>query len=183
MTVDNEKFDALLMGLAQQHEGGVLEFIDTYFSFLARKTDFYTGASVETCRKMVLDKFEKYKDIALKEKELKTAELLEAEKKKKERERKRKEEENEELNGPKIKELTEEEAEKLEKKLAMESSPAKESISTTTPPPESDDKNSEEEEDPKDKGKLQPNEGNGCDLPNYRWTQTLQEVEVSSILI
>lgn len=35
-----------------------------------------------------------------------------------------------------------------------------------------------DDDDPKEKGKLKPNSGNGCDLPNYKWTQTLEEIEV-----
>ena len=40
----------------------------------------------------------------------------------------------------------------------------------------------EEEEDEKDKGKLKPNTGNGADLPNYRWGQTLGDVEVIAVV-
>jgi len=37
----------------------------------------------------------------------------------------------------------------------------------------------DEEEDEKDKDKLKPNSGNGADLPNYKWNQTLVDVEVN----
>lgn len=32
-----------------------------------------------------------------------------------------------------------------------------------------------------DRRKLKPNKGNGCNLKNYRWTQTMETLEVRSI--
>lgn len=76
-----------------------------------------------------------------------------------------------------IKELTDEEAEKLQKEIDMEKNidKSKPAEVPTAEKAEDDD----DDVDEKDKGKLKPNSGNGCDLENYKWTQTLQDIEVS----
>lgn len=40
-----------------------------------------------------------------------------------------------------------------------------------------------DEDDPLEVGKLLPNSGNGCDLDKYKWTQTLQEIEVRTQVV
>lgn len=177
MVESEEKFDGILLALAQQHPDGIIELLDTFFSFLARKTDFYTGAPPEVGEKMVLEKFKKYQKVAYAEDEKKKAEREEQERRKEERRKKKEMEEKEAANQPKIKELTDEEADALEKKLAAKS----ENSPVQSPKEEKEQEKKEkgeEEEDEDSKGKIKPNAGNGCDLENYRWTQTLQEVEV-----
>ncbi|EGD77167.1 nuclear movement protein nudC [Salpingoeca rosetta] len=197
-----ERFDGLLLSMAQQMEGGIDQLLDVYFSFLLRKTDFFTGASKEHAKQLVMSKFEKYSKIA--------------EQKKKEKQQEEEDDAEEEEvvlpdDGSKIQELTDEQAAKLEQQLkkkedkkqhtkkqpatsssseakaADASSAAKKSKSTATPLPNAanpDDLSAEDSGDEdgdgnkQPNGKLRPNTGNGANLPNYSWIQTLQDLEV-----
>jgi len=170
----SEKFDGILLGVAQQCEGGVQEMLDIIFEFLARKTDFYTGGGEGTAEKLVLEKFRKHGKAAWEEQKRKKARHEEEDKKRKER----REKEEQELNSqPKILEVTEEEAKKIE---AEEKAKKGTETPTTTPAAASEKKKEEndEEEDENDKSKIKPNDRNGADLEKYNWGQTLQEIEL-----
>jgi len=178
MATNEEKFDGILLSMAREHSGGVQELLDTFFSFLCRKTDFYIGGEKGMAEKMVLESFRKWRDIAVKVVEDKNKEREEAERKRRQKIEQRKREEEEQLAAnakPKIVELTDEEALNLENKLSEDK--VKDNTTDTDSKPNSDDKK-DEAEDEEDKNKLKPNVGNGCDLENYSWTQTLQEIEV-----
>lgn len=175
-----EKFDGMLLALAQQHTEGIDQLLDTFFGFLGRKTDFFTGAKKGEAEEIVLHKFREHQSVALEKKRQQDEEKaikLEALKKKKQKPIPKDE--------PKIVELTEEEAAKLEREMegksgrtesdhasAQDKKANEEVVNTTV------DADADEDEDEDSKGKLKPNEGNGADLPNYRWTQTLSEVEI-----
>jgi hypothetical protein len=102
------------------------QLLDTFFSFLCRKTDFYFGsADTSAAEALVLKTFRKYKEISDKVNEEKIKEREEVERKARERREQKRREEEEKLKAaansppkPKIVELTDEEAERLEQKLA-----------------------------------------------------------------
>lgn len=169
-----QRFDGILFSLAEQHPQGVLDLLQTIAGFLARKTDFFTGGDDGEWEKVLLNAFRKEGAQAIEAAREKKREKEELEKKRLEAQRKKKQEEEEALKkSATITELTDEEAEKLQKEIDNKKKD-NEPIEVSKPVGEEADA----EDDEAEKGKLKPNAGNGCDLENYRWTQTLQEVEL-----
>lgn len=173
--VQEDKFDGILLSVAQECPGGVQEMLDVFFSFLARKTDFYTGGGEGAAETLVVEKFKKHGQKAAEESAKKKARYEEMDKKARERREREKSEESSVAEIPKICEVTEEEANKIEaeEKAKGEVEAPKLEEKAVESKKEDDEEESEEE-----KGKLKPNAGNGADMPNYSWTQTLEEIEL-----
>jgi len=189
-----DRFDGVLLGVAQDCEGGVQEMLDVIFGFLARKTDFYTsGLENGKAEELINAAFKKHAASAEEEAAKKKARYAEMNRKQKERvekERLREEEDakksaqSKDLDNPesRIVEVTDEEAEKFMSKEEKQNGTLGtcQNGSTENAEKVTNTNEKEEEEDPEDKGKIKPNSGNGCDLPHgkYKWTQTLEEIDL-----
>ena len=89
---DDDRFDNMYLTIAQQAQG-IEPLLDTLFSFLRRKTDFFAGASAEKIQEIVMIAIEKQAAIANKA-EIEKRVAIEKEKRKKELiEKKKKDEE------------------------------------------------------------------------------------------
>ena len=186
MSDKHERFDTILLSVAQQCDEGVPELLDIIFGFLNRKTDFYSGGLENgKAEKMIMEAFKKHAASAEVELAKKKARLAEMERKQKERREKEKQKEEEmnkkTINGEaaddnRIVEVTDEEAAAFMKDDATKMEPEKEKKSDDDKKADKGAEEEEEEED--DKGKMKPNAGNGADLEKYKWTQTLEEIEL-----
>jgi len=170
----------VLLSIAQECDGGVQEMLDVIFSFLARKTDFYTGGGEDAAEKLVIEKYKKHGKTAWDEAAAKKAKNLAEDKKRRERrEKEERELKEQQQQSSQIMEVTDEEAKRIEaEERAKKSPPPVEAEKVVEVAKEEKKKEDEEEEDEADKGKMKPNDGNGADLDKYSWTQTLQEIEL-----
>ncbi|CAL8069534.1 unnamed protein product [Calicophoron daubneyi] len=179
-------YDNVFLSVAQSVEGGIQGILDAFFGFLSRRTDFYTGAAEKEAKRMVLEAFSKHRNAALERKQKELEELHERDEKERKRRAQRAEEAikaNAKLNSvPEADAVGDAKSE--EQPTAV---PPEHSESAGSEPKELEKKDlpkpikvgpGDDDEEEEDKGKLKPNEGNGGDLPNYRWYQTLGELDI-----
>ncbi|XP_028174864.1 nuclear migration protein nudC [Ostrinia furnacalis] len=182
MANDPERFDSMLLAMAQQHEGGVKDLLKTIVSFLARKTDFFTGGKEGDWERIVKETFYEFAKKAQEEAQKLKREKEEADKRLKDiQQRKEQERLAQDFEPASVMEVSDQEADKIQEEIEKDKikktedgsgDGAEKAEEAAAEVPEDDD------DDPKEKGKLKPNSGNGCDLEHYRWTQTLEEVEL-----
>uniref|UniRef100_A0A183BP60 Nuclear migration protein nudC n=1 Tax=Globodera pallida TaxID=36090 RepID=A0A183BP60_GLOPA len=170
-----ERVDGVLLSLATSLGGGVPDLFDHIFSFLSRKTDFYTGASLDSARQIVIDAFDKHASGAKKEAEQKR--LRKEAEERKLADRRAAQRAKDEAQFARVRELSDAEAAELQQKLDAEK--LAEQLTTADEAVTASAKSDENEKiQPDSSNKMKPNVGNGCDLEQYQWTQTLGELEV-----
>lgn len=165
------RFDSILLALAEQHPGGVPDLLGTLAGFLVRKTDFFVGGQDGDWQRLLVGIFEERSKSARETHAKQKAEKAAEEKRR--AEAKLKKEREAQQQSASVTEITNEEADQIEQEIKRKKGVTVDDVSQPVGP----DADNKEDED-KDKDKLRPNAGNGCNLENYRWTQTLEELEL-----
>lgn len=188
--LEEEQFDNMLLMIAQR-SGGIEPLLDTFFSFLRRKTDFFTGASGDRVSDLVLKCIRKQQDMAdrtaqerqkrLKEEEARTAKARKSAAEK--MQRKEREDKEKLLRQGKEAAAAKAKSDVVEAgqdgafdmdEAAAGSAEAGAAAAEPEPKPEGGAEAEEEEEE----DKTPPPPGNGMVLENYSWTQQLADVQV-----
>lgn len=188
MSEEDGKFDGIFLNVAQQ-AGNVENILDSFFGFLQRKTDFFTGAEDEKKpEELVLKYFKKHFKAGQKRKleEQEKHRIADVERKKRAEEQKKKDEEeyNKKQKAQKDKKVQDEvkieEIDEEEEKKIREEKKNREKAEVKPDEEKKEEKKEEvpevdkEEEDDKEP----PPVGNGGSTDLYTWTQTLSTVEV-----
>lgn len=177
MSNADQRFDGLFMSAIQQSQG-IENFFNDLFSFMRRKTDFF---SQEDNSKVIVQKYMKMHADLFKADKAKQEQIekKKAEVKAKEEAAKKKEEPG---SGATVEEIDDEEAEKIKydelrrkqkeakEKAEVKAKEKKESKKPAEEPAEDGEKKEEEN------FKQKPNAGNGGQTEKYVWHQTLTEV-------
>ena len=162
--MDDDKFDGMYMNLAGS-VGGIDPLLDSFFGFLRRKTDFFAGAADSSMpENKVMEAFKKNKaraDEDAREKAIK-------DKKKKEEEQKRKER----IAAEKLAKQQKTEESRVEDITDQVANQGSSSAAAS-----GEEKKAEGEDDSGEGTGIAPVE-NGAVHDHYRWTQSLQDLNV-----
>ena len=196
------QFDGVLLGMAQQltrqQGGGVKDLLDVYFSFLRRKTDFFHGEGAEKALPVVMEAFNKQKELAAQEDKARKQQQAERVRGKHTsyvsshthththtQEKRLAAEKQASKQSDRIEELDEDEGDEVQAKRERERADREKKAARDTKIREEEEKerdaklkeNPESSEPAVSTGAI-PNTGNGGDCDTYSWTQTLQDVEL-----
>jgi len=192
----NAVFDEMLMNVISRAEG-IENFMDVFFGFLHRRTDFYQSVDEETAKNRVLKSFDKW--LKLNAKSMKEKEDAKARKEKYEAEQRAKKQKEQKSEQSGLVEVSEEEAAKIvAEEKARKQADSSESVKNAENAPKSKasepkeperaemtngglskmDAKTDEEDTNADETKLMPNRQNGANFENYQWGQSLEDCEV-----
>lgn len=169
--LNDDRLDQVLLGLAQQTEGGVPALLSRVYGFLRRRTDFFSEE--ERARAMADGAFSVHAQLFAAAREEKARVAAKAAEKKRQQEAA-------EANAPRVVELDDDDdgAAAAETAAPAKTTEADAIVANTSVVEGKKDADGDEDMASKeDEGKLKPNAGNGSSTDRYSWTQTLQEVE------
>ena len=191
-----QQYDQVLLSMASRHTQmgqGIEGLLDTFFGFLARKTDFFTGAEEGAAEEIILKCAKKTASKSSKVREKRAADKKKAAAKRKkqlEREAKLRQQADEasavreaarkaKAKAPEAPSTTSGDGPSFEIVEEEEASTSKEGEKKETPTDAKDPANENEDEDEdEDEDQGPALIGNGGTNDSYRWTQTLKELNV-----